>query len=129
MPHKYPTILPTSVPVKSSLTHLKCYDFRMGADLWMSYLFPLQAIHLMTTWAIVGKYKYDCVTTCLILVKDFPCAVGWIRNFLWCSQFPAPAGFPPYIYIFSYLTHILDLCSEVMLFHPTGSSIRLDPPS
>ena len=121
---KYPTVVPTSLPLSHHLIHLKCYDLLMGTALLMGYLFPLQTVHLMTTTAIVGKYKYDCVTTCLMLVKDFPCAVSWIQNLLWCSQFPAPVGFPP---AFFYLSHILDLCSEVMLFHPTALSIRLDP--
>ena len=41
-----------------------------------------------------------------------------VLNFLHQWDFP---------HLFFFLSHILDLCSEVMLFHPTALSIRLDP--
>ena len=42
-----------------------------------------------------------------------------VLNFLHQRDFP-------HLFFF-FLSHILDLCSEVMLFHPTALSIRLDP--
>ena len=122
LPLSCPANLPSSGPLSHHLTHPNSRNLFTRSSplngLPVSTLAPFQTVHLMAVSEMVGMWKYDCVTTCVLRVEDFPCVVGWMQN--------------PLRYIFNFLhywdfPHLFFLMSHPFLFSRAQRSCLFFP--